>query len=76
MLTGGFCGQCRLFDRRADREVGCYKKESIIFGCNAVDLSLSGEFDSRHSAVLCITTVIQVNQHDICLTETTEWRIM
>ena len=45
ILTSGFCGQCRLFDRRADREVGCYKKESIIFGCNAVDLSLSGEFD-------------------------------
>lgn len=34
--------QCRLFDLRADREVNCYKKDSIIFGCNAVDFSVSG----------------------------------
>jgi guanine nucleotide-binding protein subunit beta-5 len=31
-----------LFDLRADRQVGIYKKESIIFGCNSVDFSLSG----------------------------------
>ena len=35
--------QCRLFDLRADREVNCYKKDSIIFGCNAVDFSMSGK---------------------------------
>ncbi|CAF3275053.1 unnamed protein product [Rotaria socialis] len=33
---------CRLFDLRADRQVAIYKKESIIFSCNAVDFSLSG----------------------------------
>ena len=36
--------QCRLFDLRADREVNCYRKESIIFGCNAVDFSVSGKW--------------------------------
>ena len=34
--------QCRLFDLRADTQVGIYKKESIIFACNSVDMSLSG----------------------------------
>jgi guanine nucleotide-binding protein subunit beta-5 len=34
--------KCRLFDLRADRQVGIYKKESIIFACNSVDMSLSG----------------------------------
>ncbi len=34
--------QCRLFDLRADRQVAMFKKESIIFSCNAVDFSLSG----------------------------------
>ena len=37
-----FFTQCRLFDRRADRQVASYERDSIIFGCNAVDLSLSG----------------------------------
>ena len=32
-----------MFDLRADREVNSFKKESIIFGCNAVDFSLSGK---------------------------------
>lgn len=32
----------RLFDLRADREVAVYRKDSVIFGCNAVDFSLSG----------------------------------
>jgi len=27
---------------RADRQVGIYKKDSVIFACNSVDLSLSG----------------------------------
>lgn len=35
--------QCRLFDLRADRQVAIFKKESIIFSCNAVDFSLSGK---------------------------------
>ncbi len=34
--------KCRLFDLRADRQVGIYKKDSVIFGCNSVDMSLSG----------------------------------
>ena len=34
--------QCRLFDLRADREVSCYSKSSIIFGVNSVDFSTSG----------------------------------
>lgn len=41
--------QCRLFDLRADREVVCFKKDSIIFGCNAVDFSLSGKWLLVHS---------------------------
>ncbi|KAF8561317.1 hypothetical protein P879_11340 [Paragonimus westermani] len=32
----------RLFDLRADRELAVYMKDSVIFGCNAVDFSLSG----------------------------------
>ncbi|CAH1796547.1 unnamed protein product [Owenia fusiformis] len=40
--TGSDDATCRLFDLRADREVNCYTKESIIFGCNSVDFSLSG----------------------------------
>jgi guanine nucleotide-binding protein subunit beta-5 len=35
-----------LFDLRADREVAVYTKESIIFGVNAVDFSVSGERNS------------------------------
>jgi len=38
------CMKCRLFDLRADREVCCYRKESVIFACNAVDFSLSGQY--------------------------------
>jgi hypothetical protein len=37
--------QCRLFDLRADRQVAIFKKESIIFACNAVDFSLSGKYN-------------------------------
>lgn len=36
--------QCRLFDLRADKEVAVYSKESIIFGVNSVDFSVSGMF--------------------------------
>ncbi|KAH3837583.1 guanine nucleotide-binding protein subunit beta-5a-like isoform X1 [Dreissena polymorpha] len=40
--TGSDDATCRLFDLRADREANCYKMESIIFGCNSVDFSISG----------------------------------
>lgn len=39
-----FVFQCRLFDLRADKEVAVYAKESIIFGANSVDFSISGKF--------------------------------
>ncbi|CAG0880010.1 unnamed protein product [Darwinula stevensoni] len=42
IATGSDDATCRLFDLRADREVGCYTKESIIFGVNALDFSISG----------------------------------
>lgn len=38
--------QCRLFDLRADKEVAIYSKESIIFGVNSVDFSVSGCFEN------------------------------
>uniref|UniRef100_A0A1I8HH21 WD_REPEATS_REGION domain-containing protein n=1 Tax=Macrostomum lignano TaxID=282301 RepID=A0A1I8HH21_9PLAT len=41
-VTGSDDASCRLFDLRTDREVAVYKKESVLFGCNAVDFSLSG----------------------------------
>lgn len=31
-----------MFDLRADREIAVYSKESIIFGVNSVDFSVSG----------------------------------
>ncbi|RNA01031.1 guanine nucleotide-binding subunit beta-5 [Brachionus plicatilis] len=40
--SGSDDATCRLFDLRADRQVGIYKKDSILFACNSVDLSLSG----------------------------------
>ncbi|KAF5293888.1 hypothetical protein FQA39_LY13593 [Lamprigera yunnana] len=42
VATGSDDATCRLFDLRADREVAVYNKESIIFGINAVDFSVSG----------------------------------
>lgn len=42
VATGSDDSTCRLFDLRADREVACYSKESIIFGVNSVDFSVSG----------------------------------
>ncbi|CAB0039912.1 unnamed protein product [Trichogramma brassicae] len=42
VATGSDDATCRLFDLRADKEVASYTKESIIFGANAVDLSISG----------------------------------
>ena len=40
--TGSDDASCRLFDLRADREVCRYTKESILFGVNAIDFSISG----------------------------------
>lgn len=40
--TGSDDSTCRLFDLRADKEVAVYNKESIIFGVNSVDFSISG----------------------------------
>ncbi|XP_023245817.1 guanine nucleotide-binding protein subunit beta-5a-like [Copidosoma floridanum] len=42
VATGSDDATCRLFDLRADKEVAIYSKESIIFGANAVDMSVSG----------------------------------
>lgn len=40
--TGSDDATCRLFDLRADKEIAVYSKESIIFGSNSVDFSVSG----------------------------------
>lgn len=40
--TGSDDSTCRLFDLRADKEVALYSKDSIIFGVNSVDMSVSG----------------------------------
>lgn len=42
----------RLFDLRTDRELCVYKKDSVIFGCNAVDFSLSGTFHLLKSLIM------------------------
>ncbi|KAJ0174398.1 hypothetical protein K1T71_010544 [Dendrolimus kikuchii] len=42
ILTGSDDSCCRLFDLRADREVARYAKDSLIFGVNSVEWSLSG----------------------------------
>lgn len=42
LLTGSDDSCCRLFDLRADREVARYAKDSILFGVNSVEWSLSG----------------------------------
>ncbi|XP_046814194.1 guanine nucleotide-binding protein subunit beta-5 [Vespa crabro] len=42
VATGSDDATCRLFDLRADKEVAIYAKESIIFGANTIDLSVSG----------------------------------
>lgn len=44
VATGSDDSTCRLFDLRADKEVAVYSKESIIFGANSVDFSVSGRF--------------------------------
>lgn len=42
VATGSDDATCRLFDLRADKEIATYSKESIIFGINSVDFSVSG----------------------------------
>lgn len=42
IVTGSDDTTCRLYDLRADREVAVYEKNSILFGINSVDLSISG----------------------------------
>ncbi|KAB7502326.1 Guanine nucleotide-binding protein subunit beta-5 [Armadillidium nasatum] len=42
IASGSDDATCRLFDLRADREVAVYTKESVIFGVNSVDFSVSG----------------------------------
>lgn len=42
IVTGSDDTTCRLYDLRADREVAVYQKNSILFGINSVDLSISG----------------------------------
>ncbi|KAI0982397.1 hypothetical protein GJ496_004932 [Pomphorhynchus laevis] len=42
LMTGSDDAACRLFDLRADRLMGIYTKESIIFPCNDIDFSTSG----------------------------------
>ncbi|CAK1550293.1 unnamed protein product [Leptosia nina] len=42
VASGSDDSTCRLFDLRADREIARYSKESIIFGANAVEWSVSG----------------------------------
>lgn len=50
--------QCRLFDLRADKEVAVYKKQSIIFGVNSVDFSVSGNFKAKKYIVVYFTTIL------------------
>jgi len=33
-----------MYDLRADKEVAVYSKESILFGVNSIDFSVSGKF--------------------------------
>ncbi|KAK9883973.1 hypothetical protein WA026_004909 [Henosepilachna vigintioctopunctata] len=40
--TGSDDATCRLFDLRADREIGMYGRGNLIFGINSVDFSVSG----------------------------------
>lgn len=42
IVTGSDDTTCRLYDLRADQEVAVYQKNSILFGINSVDLSISG----------------------------------
>ncbi|KAA0192159.1 hypothetical protein HAZT_HAZT006811 [Hyalella azteca] len=58
VATGSDDATCRLFDLRADREVALYTKESIIFGVNAVDFSVSGENAYNYTVITIIMLLI------------------
>jgi len=38
-----------MYDLRADKEVAVYSKESILFGVNSIDFSVSGKFYLKKS---------------------------
>lgn len=40
--TGSDDATIRMYDLRADREISCYRKDSVMFGVNSVDFSISG----------------------------------
>ncbi|CAC5406518.1 guanine nucleotide-binding protein subunit beta-5-like [Mytilus californianus] len=65
--TGSDDSTCRLFDLRADREVNCYQKESLIFGCNSVDFSVSGRllFGGYNDYTVNIWDVLKGNRVSI-----------
>lgn len=58
---------CRLYDLRADREVAVYQKSSILFGINAVDLSISGRilFAGGNDYSIHVWDVLRCNR--ICI---------
>lgn len=56
--------QCRLFDLRADREIAIYTKESIIFGVNSVDFSVSGKFCVKVFTLLLGR--VSLNMYSVC----------
>nr|CAB3250062.1 guanine nucleotide-binding protein subunit beta-5 [Phallusia mammillata] len=40
--TGSDDATIRMYDLRADREIACFSKDSVIFGVNSIDFSVSG----------------------------------
>ena len=58
--TGSDDATLRMFDLRADREISCFKKQSILFGCNAVDFSLSGKLQGFISIQLNYNIFLRV----------------
>lgn len=49
-----------MYDLRADKEVAVYSKESILFGVNSIDFSISGKFCTNLIHILC-TNKIKIN---------------
>lgn len=35
----------RLFDLRADAELGCYQRKPVMFSCNSIDFSVGDQFN-------------------------------
>jgi WD40 repeat protein len=42
----------RLFDLRADAELGCYQRKPVMFSCNSIDFSVSYTKKKRSASVL------------------------